>query len=457
MPMLRLKNLLLVLLPFVICNIANGQIITRYAGDYATGYSGDGGPATAASMDQPAGVYSDKAGNIYIADFSNNVVRKVNSSGIISTIAGNGTQGYSGDGNPATAAQLYHPTHVAVDGSGNVYIADAFNNVIRKVNTSGVITTVAGNTSTGYTGDGGPATAAQLEDPNGVWADAAGNFYIADAHNNVIRKVNTSGIITTIIGNGYNAGTTLGGYSGDGGPATAAELFYPESVTMDNAGNFYVAELYNNTIRKVNTAGIITTIAGNNSAGFGYSGDGGPAIVAKLGHPYDAIATSTGVIYIADQTNNVVRSVDAAGIIHTYAGNNSPGSTGDGGPATAASLSIPVSVSVDQYDNLYIADALNNVIRRVNAVPSSVTQQTTMGAELKVFPNPSTGTFTIGQYSGVSEAAGVIITNILGQVVKELTVNTNQPIEISLNARPGIYFISVTGSFGRTMKRIIVE
>jgi len=170
--MLHAKNLILFLL-FIISNTANGQVISKFAGNYTSGYSGDGGSAMAASLSEPAGVFSDKIGNIYIADFKNNVVRKVNASGTISTIAGNNTQGYSGDGGLATAAQLYHPTHVAVDGAGNIYIADAFNNVIRKVNTSGIISTVAGNHTAGYTGDGAAATAAQLNDPNGVWADAA--------------------------------------------------------------------------------------------------------------------------------------------------------------------------------------------------------------------------------------------------------------------------------------------
>ncbi|MCW3122808.1 MAG: hypothetical protein JWQ38_2300 [Flavipsychrobacter sp.] len=440
----------------VSCSTANGQVITRYAGNYTNGYSGDGGAATAASLYLPAGVYSDKAGNIYIADFKNNVVRKVNSSGIISTIAGNNTPGYSGDGGPATAAQLNSPTRVGVDGAGNIYIADAFNDVIRKVNTSGIISTVAGNNTSGYTGDGGAATNAQLEDPNGVWADAAGNFYIADAHNNVIRKVNTAGIISTIIGNGYNAGTTMGGYAGDGGPATAAELFYPESVIMDNAGNFYVAELYNNTVRKVNTSGIISTIAGINVAG--YSGDGGPATAAKLGHPYDVTISSTGVIYIADQSNFVIRSIDAAGIIHTYAGSNISGSTGDGGPATAAKLNVATSISVDQYDNLYIADAANNVIRKVSIPAPSLTPLVATGTEeLSVFPNPASGIVTVNVSSPISEPAHIVITNIVGQVIKELTAITDHPTEITLDTTPGLYFITATTSLGKQNAKIMVK
>jgi hypothetical protein len=419
----------------------DAQIITTFAGG-GTGGLGDGGPATAAKLNNPASVYSDKMGNVYIADFGNNIVRKVNSSGIISTIAGNNTQGYSGDGGPATAAQLSHPTYVAIDGVGNLYIADAFNNVIRKVNTHGIITTVAGRYTTGYTGDGGPATAAQLYDPNGVWADSAGNFYIADAHNNVIRKVNTSGTISTIIGNGYNAGTTHGGYAGDGGPATAAELFYPESVMIDKAGNFFVAELYNSTIRKVNTSGIIYTIAGTNVAG--YSGDGGTATAAELGHPYDVAINSAGIIFIADNSNNVVRSIDSSGIIHTYAGNHIPGYSGDGGPATAAELHIPTSVSVDQYDNLYIVDDLNNVIRMVSARSTSVNQPVaSVSPQLTVFPNPAISELTV---ASTDRIAMVAITNLVGQTVYTHKYESDKVQVDVADFPPGIYFVRINGT-----------
>lgn len=453
--MLPSRNLAIVLL-LMICNAASGQVIVRCAGNYTSGYSGDGGPATAAQLNEAGGMYADNAGNVYIADFANNVVRKVNSAGIISTIAGNNTQGYSGDGGPATAAQLYHPTGVAMDGASNLYIADAFNDVVRKINTSGIITTVAGNHSTGYSGNGGPATAARLNDPNGIAADAAGNLYIADAHNNVIRKVDASGIISTIIGNGYNAGTTYGGYAGDGGQATAAELFYPENVKMDNAGNFYVTELYNNTVRKVNTAGIITTIAGNNIPG--YSGDGSPATAAKLGYPYDMAITSTGTVYIADTHNNVVRSVDASGTIHTYAGNNIAGGAGDGGPATAAELSSPISVFVDQYDNLYIGDLGNNTIRRVNVPISAVNQPAAPAAQqLAVFPNPTKGTFTVELSSASPAAVRAVITNVVGQTVKEFTITADHPTELTLDAPSGLYFLTVVTPAGRLGTKIILK
>jgi len=281
-----------------------------------------------------------------------------------------------------------------------------------------------------------------------------GRCCLADSHNNVIRKVNTSGIISTIIGNGYNAGTTHGGYSGDGGPATAAELFYPESVTMDSAGNFYVAELFNNTVRRVNTSGIISTIAGTNVAG--YSGDGGLATAAKLRGPYDVAINKAGIIFIADNANNVVRSIDASGIINTYAGNNIAGSSGDGGVPTAAELDIPSSVTVDQNDNLYIADAFNNVIRMVGLWRASVPSATSVSDELTVFPNPTSGKFNIDLFSGTTKTVHIVITNILGQTVKEFTSNTNQSVEVALVAGPGMYFISAnTALITRTAKIIV--
>ena len=214
----------------------------------------------------------DASGNLYIADTGNNRIRKVSATGIITTVAGNGSAGYSGDGGPATSAQLDGPEGVAVDGSGNLYIADTCNNRIRKVSATGIITTVAGNGSAGYSGDGGPATSAQLSLPAGVAVDGSGNLYIADSGNNRIRKVSATGIITTVAGNGSP------GYSGDGGPATSAQLNQPAGVAVDASGNLYIADSSNNRIRKVSATGIITTVAGN---GFdGYSGDGGPATSA---------------------------------------------------------------------------------------------------------------------------------------------------------------------------------
>jgi len=433
------------------------QIITTFAGGHSSGYGGDGGQATAAKLNQAAAVALDAAGNLYISDYANNVIRKVNTEGIISTIAGTGVPGYSGNGGQATDARLYHTAGVAVDNSGNVYIADSWNNVVRVVNASGIISAFAGNDTAGYSGDGGQATAAELDDPNNLTVDGAGNVYIADAHNNVIRKVSTTGIITTFAGNGYNAGTTHGGYSGDNGPATAAELYYPEGVKFDRSGNLYIAELRNSVIRKVNTTGIITTFAGNNTSG--YSGDGYQATNAQLKGPYDVSADNAGNVFIADASNNVIRMVNTSGIISTYAGiNAAPGYTGDGSPAVDAGLSVPTGCVVDHSGNLYIADDENNAVRLVTSASAGVHSLLNAIIEsLTAYPNPNNGTFTVSLHSPIDEKVSVTITNMLGQKVDECAEFTNKPVSIEVEAPPGMYFINATTDHGVWFEKIIIN
>ena len=289
----------------------------------------------------------DGSGNLYIADLGNHRIRKVDAAGVISTVAGDGTWGSSGDGGPATAAQLRRPYDVALDGAGNLYIADEFNRRIRKVDAAGVITTVAGDGTEGFGGDGGPATAARLDSPSGVALDGDGNLYIADRGNNRIRKVR-SGVITTVAGDGTY------GYSGDGGPATAALLNGPTDVAVDGAGNLYIADHDNDRIRKVDPAGVITTVAGDGTEGYG--GDGGAATAAQLHWPRGVALDGAGNLYIADTSNHRIRKVDAAGVISTVAGG---GYGGDGGPAVAALLNGPTDVAPDGAGNLYIADTSN--------------------------------------------------------------------------------------------------
>src|ERR1022692_1870230 len=348
---------------------AASGVITTVAGNGAAGYSGDGGPATSAKLDQPYAVAVDGPGNIYIADTANNVMRKVAAAtGIITTVAGNGAAYYSGDGGPATNAQLVYPPGVAVDGSGNLYISD-LSNVVRKVAAAtGIITTVAGNGAAGYSGDGGPAINASFHSPSGMAVDGSGNLYIGDTGNDAIRKVAAAtGIVTTVAGDG------AAGYSGDGGPASSAGLSGPQGVAVDGSGNLFVADTGNAVMRKVAAAtGIITTVAGNGTAG--YAGNGGAAIKAKLSGPSGVAVDGAGNLYIADTQNNAIRKVVAAtGIITTVAGNGAAGYSGDGGPATKAELYSPMSVAVDGSGNLYIADWQNNLIRRVTAATGIIT------------------------------------------------------------------------------------
>jgi sugar lactone lactonase YvrE len=423
-------------------------VLTRVAGNGRTGYSGDGGPASAAQLNDPRGLTVDGQGNLFIADYRNSRIRRVSPDGIIATVAGDGGCCFSGDGGPATSAQLSYPDGVAVDGGGNLLIvggdrvrkvspdgiintvagdgvrrfsgdggpaadaqlngaiavaADQAGNLfigelgrIRRVSASGIITTVAGVGAYGHSGDGGPATSAQLTEPRGLVVDGAGNIEIADPWNPGIRNVSPDGIITTVAGKGDELGrptgvavdstgylfvtdqrrirkispngivaTVSGGgpccFWGDGGPATSAAM-WPGSLAVDAEGNLYIADI--NRIRRVSRDGIITTVAGNGTAG--YSGDGGPATSATLGGRTGLAVDSAGNLFIADSANHRIRQVSRSGIITTVAGNGTPGFSGDGGPATSAGLNIPYAVAVDSAGNLFIADIGNHRIRKVS-------------------------------------------------------------------------------------------
>jgi len=344
------------------------------AGNSTPGFTGDGGAATSAELQGPHGVAVDAAGNVYIADLNNYRIRKV-AAGIITTVAGKSPGSYSGDGGAATNALLDLPWGVSVDNLGNFYIADLNNGRIREVTAAGVITTVAGNGTAVYSGDGGAATSAGLDSPEGVAVDNLGNMYIADFGDNRIRVVGApsapiaipgSGIINTIVGNG------TAGYSGDGRNARYAELSGPAGVAVDSLKNVYIADTNNNRIRKVTAStGVITTIAGNGTAGF--SGDGSAATSAKLNSPSGVAVDSSGNVYIADTNNNRIRKVTVStGVITTVAGNGTAGFFGDGGTATSAEVNGPFGVSLDSAGDIYIADTNNNRIRVVNTGSTNI-------------------------------------------------------------------------------------
>jgi len=407
--------------------IGAGNIITTVAGNYSLGgsYSGDGGAATNAGLNYAAGIAVDGGGNLYIADGFNQVIRKVDAGGIITTVAGNNNLGggFSGDGGAATNATLSNPNAVAVDASGNLYIADLANNVIRKVDARGLITTVAGNPALGggYSGDGGPATNAALNTPAGVAVDDTGDLFITDYYNHVVRKVDAHGLITTVAGN-HRLG---GSYAGDGGAATNAGLDRPNFPWVDGAGNLFFSEVGNNVVRKVDPRGLITTVAGNYALGGGYSGDGGPATNAALNWLGGVTGDSAGDLYLVEYGNNVVRRVDADGIITTVAGDYALGGaySGDGGAATNAALNNPIGLALDGAGNLLIGDAHNNVVRKVAAAGFGV--------------NPTNGTLTItnatparsGSYQViVSNPAGSVTSSIVSVVVDLPPVITTQPV-----------------------------
>ena len=386
-----------------------GSTLT-HVGTGFLGYSGDGGLATSAKISKPQGMEIDPStGDLFIADVCNHVIRVVKkSTGIITTVAGNGSSGYIGDGMLATSSRLSYPADVAIDPfTGDVYIADSVNYRIRLVTkSSGIITNVVGTGRYGYSGDGGLAINATLSDLIGIDMDPrTGDLYITDRNNNVIRMViNSTGIITTIAGNGTQ------GYSGDGGPTTSASLRNPTSIVIAAVtGDIYIADFGNHVIRMITkSTGIITTIAGTGKDG--YSGNGGPAALAMLGYPSDvAIDALTGNIYIADPNNNVIRMIaKTTGIITTIAGTRRKGYTGDGGPATLAMLSNPYSIVIDASSGImYIADQDNNVVRSV-IVRSDVTSR---GPSASPVARPPT-TITSIPTASVPSSAGEIRCNM---------------------------------------------
>jgi len=341
------------------------------------GYGGDGYPALSANLNGPASVAFDSKGNMYICDQVNNVIRMVSAStGNISTVAGNNTAGYSGDGKTAISAQISAPVSIVVDSKGNFYFSEFNNGVVRVVNPSGVINTFAGSQAQGrgFSGDGGAATASAMFSPTGIALDSSGNMYISDygtytggnfVGNDRIREVNAStGIINTIIGTG-----TVG-FSNGNGTALSANLNGVSQIAVDNNGNMYFADTFNNQIRKVVlSTGTISTFAGNPVVQGGYSGDGGLATNALLNGPMGVAVDTAGNVYISDTFNAVIRVVTTDGLIHTIAGTNLPGYSGDGGPAVSAQFNGPNSLTFDSSGNLYVADYGNYVIRKM--VPSS--------------------------------------------------------------------------------------
>ena len=328
--------------------ITAGTITTAAGGPY--GYVGNGGTATSALLFNPTSTAAGPGGAEYIVDSYHNLVRKV-VNGVITTAAGTGLANYTGDNSAATSATLNAPWGAAVDAAGNLYISDPGNSVVRKVS-GGVITTVAGNGTAGFSGDNQPATSAMLNGPAGIAVDTAGNLYIADYGNNRIRKV-SGGTITTVAGNG------TGTFAGDNAPATSASLWNPLDVKADAAGNLYIADYGNNRVRMV-TGGTISTIAGNSVASFG--GDNGPATSAQLNGPSGVALDAAGDVIIADTNNNVIRQV-TSGIITTIAGNGIASFSGDNGPAASAGINAPIGVATDSLGRIFVADSLNNLIR----------------------------------------------------------------------------------------------
>ena len=429
---------------------AKSQFISTFAGSGVAGFAGDSGMAVSAKLFGPGGLAIDKAGNTYIIDLQNNRIRKVFSFGIIVTIAGNGISGYNGDSILAVNAELHQPEGIAVDAIGNVYIADELNNRIRKIDTNGYITTIAGTGAIGFTGDNGPAKAAKLSGPTGVCVDNQGNILIADRSNSRIRKIDTNGIITTVAGSG------VFGYDGDNWPsATMAGLRDPTSVAVDNIGNIYVVDQGDQRIRKVDTFNKISTIYGNGL--MGYSGDGLLGTNSRMYYPTSVAVDRFGNVYVCDEQNYRIRKLDHTfKTVKTIAGNGVSGFVGDTGYAVQNEIGDPKGVAVDSNGNVYFSDWSNNRVEYVTSVVS-VNNITGNISEVNIYPNPNEGAFTVNISASNNEEVHLVVTNIIGQEIKQATTGTNKPVLINLDAPPGIYFITATTSTGTWSGRVEVR
>ncbi|MEO6940656.1 MAG: T9SS type A sorting domain-containing protein [Candidatus Kapaibacterium sp.] len=432
----------------------HAQIITTIAGTGIPGSGGDGGAAIGAQFFDPGSVAVDGSGNVYISDQGSNRIRKITATtGLISTIAGTGIAGFSGDGGPAVLAQLNSPKGISIDRSGNVYIADGHH--IRKITAvTGFITTIAGIGPNGSDGDGGPATAAQLNFPQDVTLDGSGNVYIADTYNHRIRKITAAnGIISTIAGSG------IAGSSGDGGVATDARINIPQSVAVDDSQNVYLIDLGDQRIRKITAStGIISTMAGTGTGGF--SGDSGAATEAQLCDPEDLAVDTAGNLYIADFCNSRIRKITAStGVISTIAGTGKLGIGGDGREATSAQLNNPTGVAVDNTGNVYIADNRNYRIRKITGFKNVIEAIAPPSTIVAAYPNPTTGVFVL-EISKVRAGATILVTDVTGNIRATKSILRGELPTVTLDLTgfaKGMYLVQIRDGELNYRTKIVVQ
>ena len=425
----------------------SAQIITTVAGNGGT-VLGDGGPAVNASLNGPYGVALDSHGNMFVTDGYHGRIRKINTAGIITTIAGTGVEGYNGDGIPATNAQIYRPVGITIDAANNIFFCDAFNNRVRKIDTFGIITTVAGNGMTAYNGDNIPATAAALYAPHCIVLDAAGNMYITDFENHRVRKVNAAGIISTI------AGTGVLGSDGDNGPAVNAKINGPYGIALDAEGNIYFADDWANVVRKIDATGVITTFAGNDTATV--LGDNGPATVAALNHPSGITIDNYRNVFISNISQQRIRKVAPNGVISTIAGTGALGFSGDNGPATAAELGSPCGITLDASNgSIYLADFSNSRVRRIGW-PLRIEEQNRMSAGLNIYPNPTSGVFTCEITGQAEEPFEVSVIDMVGRTAGAYRMEAGKPQLMNM-AESGMYLVRATGKAWRAEKTVVVR
>lgn len=444
-----MKTVAIILLLSIWSLAIQAQTITTIAGDGTMSSTGDGGLAATATTGLPFACVHDNNGNYYFTESLSCKVRKISSAGIITTVAGTGSCGYNGDGIPATDAQLNDPGGIAVDTLGNIFIGDGYNNRVRKVDVNtGTISTITGNGSPTHTGDGGNAAFATVWNPWDVCFDRWGNIYIADLGNNVVRKISaTTGIISNYAGNGSTV------FSGEGGQATNAGISRVLGLCTDEAGNLYMAGRFVSRVMKVSTSGILTTIAGT---GLGNAtGDGGPATASQI-NPQKLAFDKAGNLYVSSYYKPAVRKINTAGIITTVVGDTVAGFTGDGGPAIAARLNRACGISFDTCGNLYICDQSNKRIRKVDFNPTcepitKADATITNTLATSIYPNPATTHITLTSTEPISH---ITIINTLGQQLVQTTSNKTQTTIPINHLPPGSYIINVNNRYaGRFVKQ----
>ena len=421
------------------------------------GYGGDGGPATEAIFHTPSGVAVDAAGIVYLADRNNRRIRRIGASGVVTTVAGTGRQGTAGDGGPATDAPLFNPNAIALDADGGIYVVTGLGHRVRRIDASGTITNVAGTGVQGSDGDGGPAVEAQLNRPNAIAVDGKGNVYVAEYGAHRVRKIDAGGTITRFAGNGVK------GYGGDGGLATLAQLDFVNGLAVDAAGNVYIADMNQARVRMVDPSGTITTVVGTGIGG--WSGDGGPATQAQVTTPAGIAIDTEGNLFVSEYWAGRIRKVDPDGIITTIAGTSVQESHGDMGPASRAGLDRPRAIAVGPAGNLYITEAFGHKIRILRPVAQRSAFTLTLGSSgdevlltvaehgvARIGDQPLVNGFDVTardgtKYSISQTPAGAIVATRLPERLAD-DDRDGKPIPPSVGAPDGTYIIDVIGGTG---------
>ncbi len=389
---ISLRPILVAVLLATASAAAVAQNISTIAGNGLRGAPTDNVVGTSSTVDGTNGIALDRFGNLFVADSNHHRIRKIALDGKITTVAGSGTQGFAGDGAAATAAQINYPTTIAFNAAGELFFADYGNHRVRKIATDGKISTVAGSGTEGFSGDGGAATAAQLNNPLGVAVAANGDLLIADTQNHRIRRINSNGIISTIAGSG-----TLG-FAGDGAAASSAQFSYPGAMTFAADGSLLIADYGNSRVRKIDSNGIISTFAG--SASVGFAGDAAAATSAQLNGPFGVSLGTNGSVLIADQINGRIRKVAADGVISTVAGGGSSFVLGDGAAATSAFLLSPSGVAANAAGDVFISDRGNLRVRKVASALREMVEYRLVAADAFFYTSKAAEKFILDSAAG---------------------------------------------------------